>query len=205
MHSTKVDRELAGEVSGTWWLFLVTGILWILFAWIVLSINYSTVWAVAIYFGLGLIGGGLMSIFLGSQAGSWRWLHITLGVIAIVAGVVALLWPNQTFLVLAAIIGWYLMFSGIIDMVTAFATRADTDLWWLQLILGIVQILIGFWAIGYEGRSIALLVIWVGATALARGISCFFIAFGLHHAGKELRQRMAPGAPLPPPSGPAPA
>jgi uncharacterized membrane protein HdeD (DUF308 family) len=205
MFSTKVDRELAEEVSGTWWLFLVTGILWILFAWIVLSINYSTVWAVAIYFGIGLIGGGLMSIFLGSQAGSWRWLHITLGVVAIVAGVVALLWPDQTFLVLAAIIGWYLLFSGIIDMVTAFATRADTDLWWLQLILGIVQILIGFWAIGYEGRSIALLVIWVGATALARGISSLFIAFGLHHAGTELRRRMAPGAPLPPPSGPAAA
>ena len=51
--------------------------------------------------------------------------------------------------------------------------------------------LIGFWAIGYAGRSISLLVVWVGATALARGISSLFVGFGLHGAGKELRNRMA--------------
>ena len=191
---TNMDREVAEQVAGTWWLFLVTGILWTIFAWIVLSVNYDTVWAVAIYFGIGLIGGGLMSILLGSQAPSWRWVHISFGVIAIVAGVVALLWPNQTFLVLAAIIGWYLLFAGLLDMVTSFMTRSDNDLWWLQLILGIVQILLGFWAIGYPGRSMALLVVWVGATALARGISSFVMAFGLHHAGRELRRRVAPAA-----------
>ena len=50
--------------------------------------------------------------------------------------------------------------------------------------------LIGFWAIGYAGRSITLLVVWVGATALGRGISSLFIAFGLHDAGRQLRSRM---------------
>jgi hypothetical protein len=57
-------------------------------------------------------------------------------------------------------------------------------------------VLIGFWAVGYAGRSIALLVIWVGASALARGISDIFIGFGLHSAGKEVRKRMGPTAPV---------
>jgi uncharacterized membrane protein HdeD (DUF308 family) len=98
---------------------------------------------------------------------------------------------------MAAIIGWYVLFAGIFDIVTAFAIRDGNDLWWLQLILGIAEVLVGFWAVGYAGRSVALLVIWVGASALARGISSFFIGFGLHSAGKEVRKRINK---LPPPT-----
>ena len=188
MEATSADDL---DAARHWWVFLVTGILWILFAWIVLSFDYDTVWAVAVFFGFGMLAGGVMTIMVGLDATSWRWLHVTFGIIAILAGLIALIWPGQTFLVLAAIIGWYVMFAGILDLVTAFATKDENDLWWLQLILGIAQVLIGFWAIGYSGRSITLLVIWVGATALARGISSLFLGFGLHHAGKQLRDRMA--------------
>jgi uncharacterized membrane protein HdeD (DUF308 family) len=187
----EVVDELDVEATRRWWLFLVGGVLWILFAWVVLSFEYSTVWAVAVFFGFGMIAGGLMTIMLGMEAADWRWLHVTFGVLGVVAGLIALIWPGQTFLVLAAIIGWYVMFAGILDLATAFATKGENDLWWLQLILGIAQVLIGFWAVGYEGRSITLLVVWVGATALARGISSLFVAFGLHGAGKQLRRRMA--------------
>ena len=190
--------EVAAERARSWWIFLVGGILWILFAWVVLSFDYTTVWAIALFFGFGFIMGGIMELALAFQTRSWRWLHILFGIIAIVAGLMALIWPGQTFLVLAAIIGWYVLFAGIFDLVTAFATRDENDLWWLQLILGIAQILIGFWAIGYSGRSIDLLVIWVGASALARGISELFLAFGLRGAGKELRKRMT--SDLPPPA-----
>ena len=119
------------------------------------------------------------------------------GVIAIIAGIVALIWPGQTFLVLAAIIGWYILFAGIMDIVTSIAVKEENDLWWLQLVLGIAEVLIGFWAVGYTGRSVALLVIWVGASALARGISSIVLGFGLHSTGKELRKRMSPTPPRP--------
>lgn len=179
------------EASRRWWLFLVVGVLWIIFAWVVLSFDYETVWAVAVFFGFGFIAGGAMELMVASQTPDWRWLHVAFGIIAIIAGVVALLWPGQTFLALAAIIGWYVLFAGIIDILTAFAIKDDNDLWWLQLILGSAQVLIGFWAIGYAGRSIDLLVIWVGATALARGISSIFLGFGLHGMGEEMRKRMS--------------
>ena len=196
MESRAVD-ELAEETTRQWWVFLVSGILWILFAWVVLSFDYDTIWAVAVFFGFGMIAGGVMSVMIGLNAAAWRWVHVAFGVISIVAGVFALAWPGQTFLVLAAIIGWYVMFTGIIDLAMAFATREENDLWWLQLVLGIAQVLIGFWAIGYEGRSISLLVIWVGATAWPEGSPALFVGFGLHGAGRQLRRRMA-GPPVTP-------
>lgn len=179
------------EATRGWWVYLLGGVLWILFGWVVLSFDIDTVWTVAVFFGIGFIGGGVMEIFLSTLAPGWRWLHVLFGVIAIVAGVIALIWPGQTFLALAAIIGWYVLFAGIMDTATAFATRDDNELWWLQLVVGLAQVLIGFWAVGYAGRSIVLLVVWVGASALARGISSIFIGFGLHRAGKELRARVA--------------
>jgi uncharacterized membrane protein HdeD (DUF308 family) len=189
---THAEAEEVLEASKDWWLFLLTGILWIIFGFVVLSFDdFTTVWAVAVFFGVGFMVGGTVELFVAGRTPSWRWLHILFGIIAIIAGVLALVWPGQTFLVLAAIIGWYVLFAGIMDIVTAFATKDLNDLWWLQLLLGIAQVLIGFWAVGYAGRSIALLVIWVGASALARGISSIFIGFGMHSAGKEVRKRMS--------------
>lgn len=190
MDAVAID-DLTLEAVRRWWLFVVAGVLWIVFAWVVLSFNYRTVWAVAVMFGLGLLAGGLVGIAIGLSAPSWRWLHVSFGVIGVVGGIVALAWPDATFLVLAVIIGWYIMFSGLLDIATAFATKGEHEFWWLHLALGIAQVLIGFWAVGYPGRSISLLVVWVGATALARGISGLLLGFGLYGAGRELRRRMA--------------
>ena len=161
-----------------WWLLLVTGIGWLIFAWIVLSFDFTTVWAVAVWAGVGIIAAGLLQFAAGSMLdGFWKWLAYGLGLAAIVVGFLCLVWPGQTFLVLAALIGWYLMFKGVFDIVIALATMDEYDLWWLTLIVGIVELLVGFWAIGYTGRSIALIVVWVGAAALARGITDLFLAF----------------------------
>ena len=39
---------------------------------------------------------------------------------------------------LAAIIGWYVLFSGILDMVAAFVAKETSELWWLNLVVGVV-------------------------------------------------------------------
>lgn len=187
---TATLEEATREVTRRWWLFLLTGVMWIIYAFVVLSATVETVWAVAVLFGIGFILGGVFELMLAWAAESWRWLHVVFGIVAIVAGIVALAWPGQTFLVLAAIIGWYLMIDGIVSIAVSISTRQINDLWWLGLILGIAEVLIGFWAVGYIGRSIALLVVWVGAAALARGISDLVLGFTLHGADRKLRRAM---------------
>jgi uncharacterized membrane protein HdeD (DUF308 family) len=179
-------REELRAFTDKWWLVLILGIVWIIFAWIVLSFDFNTVLAIAVFAGVSFIFSGISEFFYASMVDDWKWLWILLGVISIIAGIIALVWPGQTFLVLAAIIGWYLMFRGVFDLVTAIMTKDVNDMWWLGLIAGILQIGIGFWAIGYEGRSIALLVVWVGAYALMKGLMDIFLAFRLRSAGKEL-------------------
>lgn len=185
-YETGVARS-ARSVTGRWWMFLVTGALWIMYAFVVLSASVDTVWAVTILFAVGFVVGGVFELLLATVADRWRWLHVAFGILSILAGIVAVVWPGQTFLVLAAILGWYLMFDGMVTLGIAIITRDVNEMWWLGLVIGIAEILVGFWAVGYTGRSVALLVIWVAAGALARGIGDIVAGFMLHGSDRELR------------------
>lgn len=172
--------------TGRWWVYLLSGIAWFIVAFLALTWNIATVWGVAVFAGIALITGGLFELVVASAVPSWKWVHVIFGVLSIGAGVIAVAWPSQTFLVLAAVLAWYLLFSGFFEVILAFMTREFDELWWLRLLLGVAQILVGFWAVGYAGRSIALLIVWVAAAALTRGLSNLFVAFGLHAAGKQV-------------------
>ncbi|MEO1061421.1 MAG: DUF308 domain-containing protein [Actinomycetota bacterium] len=174
------------DVDRLWWMPLVSGIAWMLFAFVVLSFDVTTVYAVAAFFGVGLITGGLIDFAIASAVTRWRWLHIVLGVLEVGAGIIALAWPGRTFLVLAALIGWFVLLAGVVDVIIALSTRRWNELWWLSLLVGALAIALGVWAVGYAGRSIALLVFWVGAMALARGLSHLVTAFALRQADTEL-------------------
>jgi uncharacterized membrane protein HdeD (DUF308 family) len=185
-------REDLKTVTGSWGWFLAAGVAWIVFSFFVLSFNYRTVWAIALFFGIGFIMGGIMELAVAAVAPGWKWLYVIIGIVSIFAGIIALAWPGQTFLVLSALAGWLLFFYGIIDVVFAFSTRRVESLWWTQLITGIIMILLGFWAISPDAQTVStyrgavLLVVWIGVAALFRGISDIIVGFRLHSARAEL-------------------
>jgi uncharacterized membrane protein HdeD (DUF308 family) len=59
----------------------------------------------------------------------------------------------------------------------AISARREIEVWWLQLVGGIIELSLGFWAAGYYGRSAILLVAWVAAFALIRGVRDIVLAF----------------------------
>jgi len=188
-------REDMQAVTRGWGWFLAAGIAWIVFAFILLSFNYRTVWAIAVFFGIAFIVGGVMEFAVAAVAPGWKWLYILIGVVSIGAGLIALIWPGETFLVLSAIVGWLLLFYGIIDIVFAFSTRNLEGLWWMQLISGIIMVLLGFWAISPDDATVStyrgsvLLVVWIGIAALFRGISDIIVGFRLRSVQRELEAR----------------
>jgi uncharacterized membrane protein HdeD (DUF308 family) len=160
-----------------WWLMLILGIIWLILGFMVLSFDFETIAAIAYFAGFLFIAIGISEIFMAFVVPGWRWLRVIYGLLAIGAGTIALAWPGKTFLVLAGILAWYLLFAGIFRIIAAFVERGEYDLWWLSLIIGIAEILIAFWAIGYTGRAIVLLIVWVGVAALSAGINNIFLAF----------------------------
>jgi uncharacterized membrane protein HdeD (DUF308 family) len=197
---TRFER-LVERGTSRWWIPLLIGILWLIYAFIVLSFTYRTIWAIAIFAGMAFIAAGIVEFVLAAVLDSWQWLHALAGVLCIAAGIVAFAWPDQTFLVLAAIIGWFLLFRGTFNIVESLLVKDDVEQWWLILITGILQVGIALWAVGYAGRSIAVLVVWVGAWALTEGVMNIWAAFRI----RSVHQRAATHAQprMTPPSAPA--
>jgi uncharacterized membrane protein HdeD (DUF308 family) len=183
--AVQAEERVMARAAGPWWIFLVTGIAWLIVAKIVLDADLGSVAAIATMAGFLFIFAGLNEFMTAGAVSGWRWLHVIAGILFIVAGVFAFIRPDVAFLSLAAIIGWYLIFKGFLDIVVAFSARPN-ELWWLGLVLGIAELLIGFWAAGYPGRSISLLIVWVGASALARGIGEIFLAFRIRGLQRAL-------------------
>jgi uncharacterized membrane protein HdeD (DUF308 family) len=107
-------RTLSRKLLAHWWLFLLTGIGWMLVALIVLRFDYKSVNAIAILFGIVAIAAGVLEIGITILAeGWWKLLYGVLAVVFIAAGVVSFIHPGDTFLALAAVISFFLVFADV--------------------------------------------------------------------------------------------
>lgn len=199
--TSSVSRATSPYLSAgvAWWLYLITGALWFVIAWVVLRFDLTSVAAVSVLAGVVILMAGVAEVFNAFVAPGWRWLHGILGALFIVTGMIAFFRPGGTFAMLAAFIGWYLLFKGMLDIILAFATKDANDAWWLGLIIGIIEVGLGFWAAGSFGRSVGLLIVFVGAIALTRGITDIVLAFRIrkltHETGRNEVSGMAAPSP----------
>jgi uncharacterized membrane protein HdeD (DUF308 family) len=175
---TMAGRRTLGAMLPPWWLMLITGIAWIVVSMILLRFDYTSVSSISILFGIVALFAGAAEIgVLMMAAGWWKLLHALLAFVFIATGIVAFIHPGNTFLALAAVFSFFLIFAGTFDIVIAISTRHEIEIWWLQLIGGIIELALGFWAGGYYGRSAVLLVAWVAAFAIVRGVRDIVLAF----------------------------
>jgi uncharacterized membrane protein HdeD (DUF308 family) len=182
------ERDVLDDAAKHWWLFLLTGIAWFVFSLLVFQWDYTTVYAVSYLFGVVAIVAGVNEFLqIAVSTPGWKIVRGILGVLFVIAGIAAVVHPRSAFETITGLIGFFFLFKGIFDFATAFLTRSELELWWVQLIVGIVEILLAFWVAGNFRESTILLVVYVGVIALTRGVTELIIAFKL----RELRPRPA--------------
>ena len=168
-----------------WWVLLVTGSLWSIFGLIVFRFDYTTVAAMSVLLGTVCMAAALLEAFAAASShGWWRATHVGVAILFAAIGTVAYVHPENTFKALASLFAFYLLVRGVLDITASLLAR-PAELWWAGLVSGVVQILLAFWAAGDFGHKAFLLVVWVGASALAHGIVQLVTAFRIrpHTAG----------------------
>ena len=171
-----------------WWLGLVTGIAWLIVSVMIFRFDYTTVAAVSSLFEFVALAAGLNEFLIARMAsGGWRFAHAALGAIFTVVGFASFLHPWTTFVGLAAMVSFFLVFRGTFDLVQAFSLTGVVRGSWLLVLAAVAQIGLGLWAAASWNLSVVLLVAWVGVTAMLRGITEITGAFAvkeLHDAAK---------------------
>ena len=167
-----------------WWIKLITAAGWFLLSIIVFRFDWSTVNALSILFGIVMLGAAVTEgLNVALTSGWWRVGYLLLAIAFAVIGIVAFIHPGNTFSALAAVISFYFIIDGGFKVAVALARLGGGEhLNWLMLFVGIAELLLGFWAAGDFGHRAILLVVWVGALALARGFTDVFEAFALRGA-----------------------
>jgi uncharacterized membrane protein HdeD (DUF308 family) len=175
-------RAALWRLAGPWWLYLLTGIAWLIISWVVLRFNPASLATVGVLLGVLFLLAAVNEFMISSVHHSWRWAHILLAILFVVGGIWAFIRPFDAFWSIASVLGLLLIFKGTLDLVTAIMTRGVNSSWWLGLVVGILELLLGFWASQqrFPARG-ALLLLWVGFFALFRGISEIVIAFEVRH------------------------
>jgi uncharacterized membrane protein HdeD (DUF308 family) len=174
----------ARELGQVWWVFLLLGIVWVLFGMFVLSYRVGSLLALAILAGVVFILSGVAELAAASRATSWRWLYVLGGVLSVAAGLIAFIWPGITLFVLSVVLSWFLVVMGVVHVVGALA-GPKRDWWWVTLLLGIAEFLLGAWAAGYPGRSLLVFVNLVGIYALFHGFTEIFGSFAVRELARQ--------------------
>jgi uncharacterized membrane protein HdeD (DUF308 family) len=181
------ERELLEETADRWWLFLLTGIGWLIFSLLVFQWDYTSVYAISFLFGaVALVAGVNEFIQITVSTTGWKIAHGILGVLFVLAAFWAFVHPHNAFATLSALIGFFFLFKGIFDVTVAITTRPVFELWWMQLVVGIIELLLAFWVAGSFKNKTILLVAYVGIIGLSRGITELILAFKLRGLKKVL-------------------
>ena len=101
------------------------------------------------------------------------WLFLLgLGIVSVVLGIIVLVWPEQTLRVVGVLFGIYLLVSGVVEIIVAFAPGFRSG-WsrFFSAVAGVLSIFLGLISFRGAAEQLFLLALWIGFGWLFTGIS----------------------------------
>jgi uncharacterized membrane protein HdeD (DUF308 family) len=188
-----IGMAMTAELARWWWTFILRGVLAILFGIIAFISPPATIAALVLLFGAWALVDGVFDIVAAIQHRtmdrSW-WLTILEGVVGILAGLLALAFPDVAATVLLLLISAWSIVTGVIEIVLAIRLREQiTGELWLA-IAGILSIIFGALLFLFPAAG-ALTIVWlIGGFAIAFGVAMIILGWRL----RGIHQRMAMGS-----------
>jgi len=163
------SRELVRSVSSGWWVLLLSGIVSIVAGGVILLVDWSLN-DLALFLGVLFIVRGVFNMVSLPLDGSTRSWAVALGLLEVGVGIAVVVWPDPTLLVIAAFIGWWVLFSGVMTVAGSISARRILPYWGLFLALGTVEAVVGVWLLYRPGLTLLAVVFAVGLWAILYGI-----------------------------------
>jgi uncharacterized membrane protein HdeD (DUF308 family) len=186
-------QQLIADVRSSGTVLVVAGLLSCAAG--VLALVYPDITLLA----LGLIAGinvlilsaiTLTDVFSASADAGARVLAGVLGILGIIAGITLMRRPGESLLVLLLVLGVWLVVSGIVDFVRAFATLEGRA---LRLLGALADIVLGTLILALPELSLKTLAVLVGLAFLVRGLIAVATGISLRRAARQAK-REAPAS-----------
>jgi len=176
----RLDSPLAGLLSSladNWWLLLLRGVAAIAFGILAFFWPGLTLLTLILLWGIYALADGLLALWAAIAArgdmAPRLWLALT-GVVGVLAGLVAFVYPGTTTLVLLMFIAAWAIIIGVLQIWGAIEFRKELEDAWLLALNGVLSIAFGAILFAQPGAGAVALVWMIGWFAVVFG--CLYIA-----------------------------
>ena len=176
---TQPQTALPAE-AGHWWALALRGVIAILFGLAALVRPDIALEALILLFGAyALVDGAfaIVGVFGGTRSGTPRWLLLLEGVVSILAGIFAFVYPGLTAFALLYLVAAWAIVTGLAQIATAIRLRQEITGEWALIIGGILTVIFGLLLAVLPGVGILSLIWLIGAYAVVFGVLMLITAF----------------------------
>ncbi|MDA1358272.1 HdeD family acid-resistance protein [Glycomyces luteolus] len=176
-------------LAKNWAWVLVRGIFTIVFGAVAVFWPGITLYVLIVLFGAYAIVDGVTAIVMGAKRSNGRGFFIFMGVVGVVAGLIALVWPGISALALLYVIAFWAIITGVGSIVSGFGLSRDAGGRWLFVISGLAGVVLGILLLVNPDEGAVALVVTIGFFAIIWGFFTVFTAVRLRRLAKELDAR----------------
>jgi uncharacterized membrane protein HdeD (DUF308 family) len=175
-----------------WWVFALRGAAAVLFGIAALVWPQITLAVLVLLFGAYALVDGvslLITLVRGDPvARRHMWSVGIIGVLGVLAGIIAFVYPNVTALALLYVVAFWSIAIGVFQVIAAIRLRQEIqgELW--LALGGILAVLFGIYLVVFPGSGLLSLVFFVGIWAIVFGISSLLLGWRL----RGMQGAMAP-------------
>lgn len=179
MSNLGVDTRGLRDVFKTmWWVLLLRGILMLLFGIFMVAWPEPVLLAFVWLFGIYAVLDGVASLVHVARTRSHIGMGVGLGIVSILAGLAALIWPGITAVVVLFIVAAWVLLLGIIQLAAGVSLKSVPGSGWGWAVAsGVFSMILGFILFAAPGEGILAILVFVGAMTAASGLALIIFSF----------------------------
>jgi len=175
-------------LTKNWWVFLVRGVLAVLFGLMAFAWPGLTLATLILFFGAWALVSGIFAIvaaFSAAKQHSGWWVLLLQGLLGICVGVLTFWMPGITALSLLWYLAFWSIFTGIMEIVTAIRLRKEIQGEGWIMLAGTASVVFGLLLLARPGAGALALITLIAGFAVVFGVLLVIAAFRL----KKLQPR----------------
>ena len=184
MHRMAKEDFLSSTITGDWWGLAIRGVAAIVLGVLCFVLTGIALTLLVALFAAYLLVDGVFALVVGIRARSWL-LGIE-GVLGMLAGIVAALFPGITAVVLALIIATWAVVTGGLEIWAAVRLRRVIRNEWALIVGGMASLIFGVLMFIFPGAGLVTIVWIIGAYGIVFGILLLVAAFNVRARRDEV-------------------
>ena len=175
-------------MTRSWWVFLLYGLMAIVFGLFALFQPQATMRVVMLAVGLLALGDGLVSLLTVFRKGTAlpAWLLLVYAAISIGFGLLLLFQTQAVATFVIWLLAAWLIVAGLARIVFAVQMRRVVEGNWLLALSGVLALLLGLLFLLRPNIGVATIAIWLGIGALLYGALQLALAFYMRRRARQL-------------------